>query len=224
VTLTNEKILTNGIEQAKHDLKVQTKDLVVLMELTMSTLRTGTGTSTDAGSDQANEVDKKDFLDRVDTLCALGHHVLISNFPLFAQVHIEIRRFTDAFILMVIGASTLQGLFDPQYYTKYAGGIMAAFGHMFDQKTRLYVYPYKSEKECMTAHTFNPPQGLSHLYQHLTTNHLIVDMQNCDDVDTSLHSEVVRKLLSAGNPKWEALVPPAARELIKKRKLFGYSS
>ncbi len=214
VTLTNEKILTNGIEHTKTDLNIKDNELVVLMELQMSQIR-------DQG--QNDSVDKKDFLDRVDTLCALGHNVLISNFSLFAQLHIELRRFSDCHIVMVIGAITLQGLFDPQFYAKYQGGVMAAFGHMFDQKTRLYVFPYKSDKVCMTAHTFNPPATLGHLYRHLTENKFIVDMQNCDDVDTSLHSEAVRKLLSAGNPKWEELVPAPVRELIKKRKLFGYS-
>jgi len=210
VTLTNEKILDNGLAQLHRDFQIPKEEVIVMLELAMSQLQ-GEG-----------DVDRKDFLDRVDTLCALGHHVLISNFPLFAQLHLEMRRLTENIICLVIGGLTLQGLFDDKFYSKYSGGILAAFGHMFDEKTRMYVYPYKTDKVCMTAGTYNPDQRLAHLYKHLTENHLIADMQNCDEVDTSLHSDAVRKLLSAGNPKWEELVPGAVRDLIKKRKLFGY--
>jgi hypothetical protein len=210
VTLTNEKILENGLAQFQKDLNIKSQDIVVLMEMTMTQLKSG------------DDVDKKDFLDRVDTLGALGHYVLISNFPLFAQLHIEIRRFTDQFICMVLGAAALDGLFDKKFYDTYPGGILSAFGHLFDDKTRLYVFPYKTDTSCTTAATFSPGSELSYLYRHLLHNKSIMDMQDCDHVDTSLHSEQVRKLLAAGNPKWEELVPTKVRELIRKRKLFGF--
>lgn len=210
VTITNEAIIENGIKQTVQDLNIKKEDLVVLMEMNMSQLKDG------------DTVDKKDFLDRVDTLCSLGHHVLISNFSLFAQLHVELRRFTDQYICMVLGASTLTDLFNKSFYTKYSGGIMAAFGHLCDEKSRIYVYPYKTDTACTTAVTFHPSAELSHYYKHLLENNFIVDMRDCDSLDTSLHSEVVRKLLSASNPKWEELVPKSVRELIKKRKLFGY--
>ncbi len=211
VTLTNEKILENGLRQAERDFQVKRSDVTVMMELAMSQLQTG------------DEVDKKDFLDRVDTLSALGHHVLISNFSLFAQLRLELRHLTDNYICLVIGAVTLNGLFDKKFYEKYPGGMLGAFGHLFDDKTRMYVYPYKTDQSCTTAATFKPEPGVLPLYRYLVENRLMADMQNCDDVDTSLSSEAVRKLLSAGNPKWEELVPTVVRDLIKKRKLFGYS-
>ena len=220
VTLTNEKILENGLRQAELDFQIKRGDMTVMMELAMSQLQTG---SDDAKNAEKKDIDKKDFLDRVDTLCALGHHVLISNFPLFAQFHLELRRLTDNLICLVIGAVTLNGLFDPQYYAQYPGGILAAFGHLFDDKTRMYIYPYKTDQTCLTAATFKPDGRVTHLYRHLVENRLVADIQNCDVVDTSVHSDAVRKLLSAGNPKWEELVPPVVGDLIKKRKLFGYS-
>jgi len=219
ITITNEKILTSGIRQAKKDLNLTEDKLVVLLELTMSGLRDPSAPS----GDGKGEVDKKDFLDRVDTLCAMGHNVLISNFPLFAQLHVELRKFTDDFIIMAIGGTTLAGLFDFKHYEKFPGGIMAAFGHLFDRHSRLYVYPYKSETSCLTGHSFNPDPSLAHFYRHLIENRFVVDMENCDDVDSSPMSDTVRKLLSAGNPKWEEMVPANVRDLIKKRKLFGYT-
>jgi hypothetical protein len=210
VTLTNERILDRGIAQMARDLKVTRESLVVFMEMTMSQLKEG------------DSVDKKDFLDRVDTLGALGHNVMVSNFPLFAQLHHELRRFTDQHCCMVLGGSALAPLFDKTFYAHYSGGMLAAFGHLFDEKSRLYVFPYKTDSQCTTAKSFHPAPELSHLYQHLIQNQFIVDVEGCDEVDTTLHSDAVRKLLSAGNPKWESLVPASARELIKARKLFGF--
>ena len=219
-TLTNERILENGLRQMEKDLSLKKKETVVLLEMTMSHLATGKDSTQDNKSNL--EIDKKDFLDRVDTLSTLGHNVLITNFPLFSQLHVELRRFTSEYICMVIGATTLPNIFGKHHYSKYPGGIMSALGLLFDEKSRFYVYPYKTEKECTTASSFSPTPDVLHLYKHLRENKFILDLENCDDVDTTLHSEGVRKLLSVGNPKWEELVPPAVRDLIKKRKLFDY--
>lgn len=210
VTATNEKILLNGIEQMVKDQDTKKESIVPIMELTMSQLATD------------GQLDKKDFLDRVDTITALGHHVMISNFPLFAQLHCELRRMTDQPIGIVLGATTLEGLFDRKFYANYSGGILSSFGQLNDGKTKFYVYPYRTDQACTTAGTFKPKDNLGDFYSYLRTSQFIVDMHNCDDVDTGLHSDAVRKLLSAGNPKWEDLVPAPVRKIIKDRKLFGY--
>lgn len=223
VTLTNQKITENGLRQAEHDFNIKAKDAVVLMEMTMTQLiNTNIADTASPQAKDGAKIDKKDFLDRIDTLCSLNHHVLISNFPLFAQLLLELRRFTDQQILTVIGATALKGLFDENNYSKYSGGILSAFGHLFGEKSCLYVYPYKTDTECLTAGSYHPSAKMNGFYQYLKENKFIVDMRDCDHVDTSLHSEAIRKLLSAGNPKWEELVPTSVCALIKKRKLFGY--
>ncbi|OFZ19929.1 MAG: hypothetical protein A2Z20_07755 [Bdellovibrionales bacterium RBG_16_40_8] len=215
VTLTNVKIIEKGMAQMLKNFAINKDDIVVIMEMTMSHL-------TDSGDNNSGNIDKKDFLDRVDTLCALGNYVMVSNFPLFWQLRYELRRFSDKQCCMVIGAYTLPGLFDKNLYAKSPWGILSALGHLFDESFRLYVYPYKTEKECMTAKTFSPPEEIANIYKHVLENKFIVDIENCDDIDTSLHSEIIQKLLSADNPKWESLVPESTCRLIKTRKLFGY--
>jgi hypothetical protein len=75
---------------------------------------------------------------------------------------------------------------------------------------------------CATAKTFHPHARLEHLYHHLLDNGWLTDILECDDLDTSVHSADVRRLLAAGDPKWKTLVPPAVRRLIEERQLFGY--
>src|SRR5690606_38305659 len=138
VTLVNVKILESAIAQMEHDLDLKRKDIMVMTEMTMSNLI------------QGGEVDHKDFLDRVDSLCFLGHNVLISNYSLFSQLHKELRRLTDNYVVTAVGATTLTVLFEKKYYADYPGGILAAFGDLFDEKTRVYVFPYKTDTACVT--------------------------------------------------------------------------
>jgi hypothetical protein len=56
----------------------------------------------------------------------------------------------------------------------------------------------------------------------LTHNDWITDVLNCDDLDTTVHSNTVRDWLSARDPRWKKFVPEKARRLIEERQLFGY--
>jgi hypothetical protein len=60
------------------------------------------------------------------------------------------------------------------------------------------------------------------LYKHLMRNQWITDVLNCDDVDTTLHSQTVRELMLKRDPKWKSQVPEKARKIIEERQLFGY--
>lgn len=211
VTNINIEILQKGLAQMKKQKQAtaDTSEPLVLFELTMHNL-----------SQQQGDVDAKDFLDRVDTLSALGHHVLVSNFYLFYQLKTYLRHCTDQDLVMILGASHLEKLFNPKYYSELPGGILEAFGRLFDPRTQIYVYPYKSEQLCTTASTYNPDSNLSHLYRHLLTNGHIADILGCDDVDTSIHARDVRNMLANKDKTWENLVPKAVRDLIQSRKLF----
>lgn len=184
----------------------------VLFEFTMNSLIDGKG----------GEVDDDDFLHRVDTLAALGQNVLVSNFRLFYRLKSFLRQYTDCAIGIVIGAALLDKMFDEQFYKPLPGGILEGMSRLFDERTRVFVVPHKDDKMCATAKTFHPHARLEHLYHHLLDNGWLTDILECDDLDTSVHSADVRRLLAAGDPKWKTLVPPAVRRLIEERQLFGY--
>ncbi len=206
VTNTNVEILERGLKQLQADWK--TKDAQVLFEITMHNL---------SAEGQLNPVD---FLQRVDTLSALGRGVMISNFLLFYGLKSFLRRHTDQPIGLVVGASHLEKLFDVSFYKELPGGVLEAFSRLFDERTRLYVFPFKSEQLCITSQTFSPDKPLRHLYGYLRDNHFITDIADCDDVDTSIHSQDIRDMLARQDPRWETLVPPAVCERIKALKLF----
>jgi hypothetical protein len=212
VTITHLDVLTKGLEQMKADvLQSDGKALETLpiMELTMQNLQSD------------GHVNEKDFLERVETLTALGHHVMISNFFLFYQLKRFIRRYNNCFMALVIGANHLEKLFFEDHYQNLEGGLLEGMGKLLEQKTKLYVYPHKNEMICLTTKSFFPKPNLRHIYSHFTENKQIVDISGCDETANYLHSDDVMRLLEKNDPQWEILVPKIVRDLIKTKKFFA---
>jgi hypothetical protein len=211
VTSANLEISEKVLAQFKKHPLIAGQEPRVLFEITMNSLAAAGGA-----------VDNEDFLHRVDTLSALGQEVLVSNFSLFYQMKSFLRFCTDQAIGIVVGASLLPKMFDEKFYAPLPGGIMEGMSRLFDDKTRVFVYPSKDDKTCETASTYHPPERLMYLYKHLTHNEWITDVLNCDDLDTTVHSNTVRDWLSARDQRWKKFVPEKARKLIEERQLFGY--
>lgn len=209
VTSRNLQLLTQGLKNAEQWIDSK-EPAIGLFELTMSSLH-------DEG--QLNE---SDFLDRIDTMRLLGHHVLLSNFDLFYQVKSYLRHFTSQFIGIMVGASHLERLLDAKYYEKLPGGVLEGFARLFDKNTKIMVFPFKSDILCQTAGTFSTDRPLNHIYRYLFESELIVDILGCDHVDSSVHSSTVRQMLSEGNPLWEKMVPADVAKVIHERHLFGF--
>jgi hypothetical protein len=210
ITATNLEILEMGLEQFKKLPMNKDQKPEVLFEITMNNLK------------QEGDLDNEDFLNRVDTLSALGYKVLISKFYLFYQLKSFLRQCTSQMIGIAVGASHLEKMFEEKFYKSLPGGLFEGFSRLFDDKTKLFVYPFKSEELCLTAKVFHPAKNLTPLYQFMLQNEMIVDLMNCDNVDTSMHSRQVREMLASGDPKWKELVPKSAREVIESRQLFGF--
>lgn len=211
VTKCNMDISKKVLEQFRTQKFLDGLEPRVLFEITMNSLAANEGL-----------VDDEDFLHRVDTLTALNQEVLVSNFQLFYQMKSFLRQYTDRHIGIVVGANLLPKMIDEAFYKSLPGGILEGMSRLFDEKTRVFVFPLKNDRMCATASTFHPQPKLEHLYQYLLANGLVSDVLQCEDVDTSIHSADVRQMMENRDPKWKALVPEAARKLIESRQLFGY--
>lgn len=211
ITRSNMEIIQKVKEQFSKHPMVNGAAPKVLFEITMNSL-----------SNPGGQTDDDDFLNRVDTLAALGQEVLLSNFSLFYQMKSYLRQNTTEAIGVVVGAPLLEKMFEAEFYKGMPGGILEGMSRLFDEKTKVFVFPQKDSKTCSTAKTYNPPPALTHLYHHFLSNDWITDVLDCDSVDTTIHSADVRKMLETGDPKWKTLVPEKVRQLIEDRQLFGY--
>lgn len=211
VTKSNLEVLDRVRNQFNKHPLLKDAGSKVLLEMTMASL---TG--------EQGVVNEEDFLHRVDTLSTLGHDVMVSNFRLFYQMKSFLRQYTDQAIGIVVGAHLLPKIFDESFYREMPGGILEGMSRLFDDRTRMFVYPHKEKGTTTTAASFKPPAQLQHLYKHLTGNEWLLDATDCDDIDTSIQSSDVRGLLEKRDPKWKTLVPDKARKVIEERQLFGF--
>lgn len=212
VSNINLQILERGLTQFRKEPLVNGQEPVVLMEITTQRPEINEG------------YDRQDVLDRAETLSATGHMVLISRYFLFYQLKQYLRESTSELLAMVMGAAHLEKMLDPQYYAHLPGKTLESFGRLLDEKTKIYVFPYKQKEFCLTTKSFNPTPELSFLYRYFLANNYFVDIVGCDDIDTSILSKDVRDMLVRGDPRWESLVPKTARDIIYKKKLFGLKS
>ena len=170
------------------------------------------------------DFDEKDFLDRVDLLNAVGLNVMVSNFKEYYRLSQYFSQFRIQKLRIVMGATTLLNIFNPDYYKDMKGGIMEAFGKLFYNNLKLYIYPAINENtnQILTIENLEIPKKLQFLYQHLTCNKMIVDVPNADKDTMKIFSRRVFQLINENKEDWESMVPDFVSNIIKDRQLFGY--
>ncbi|MGE9268035.1 MAG: TonB-dependent receptor [Verrucomicrobiales bacterium] len=163
------------------------------------------------------EVDLVSFLDRADTLQALGKTVMVSNCPEFHRIAATLSRFTNERICLTLSIGLLTELFKEKWSEKLAGGILESFGRLFRSGVVLHVYPWKNRRtgEIVTADNFRAPSHLRHLYRHFHEAGLIRAIPCAEEALLEHSGREILRLAREGNP-WEELVPTEARELVKR--------
>ena len=213
VTNTTIDMLQCAQAQFVQEPGVQGEPVVTLMEMTLRSLKTEAG------------IDHKDFLDRVDILCALGKPVLISNYLEYYRLAQYLFRHTKKMIGLVMGVPSLREIFDEKYYTDLEGGILESFGRLFKNELKLYVYPLQepNTRASITANNLRVAPHLQHLYAYLLENHFIHAIRGYEKRCLPIFSRDVLEMLQSGRgSEWEKMVPPEVSQLIKERQLLGY--
>jgi hypothetical protein len=129
VTHVNVDMLNCACAQFVQEPLVKGKDTIVLMEITMNNLLAG------------GDLDAQDFLSRVDLLGDIGLNVLISNYSEYYRLTSYFRRYTKEMIGVPMGINNLLEVFNEKYYEHLEGGILEAFGRLFRNAVKLYIYP-----------------------------------------------------------------------------------
>src|SRR5215831_1061996 len=130
VTKATLDVLERGLEQFLQEPELKGEQPQVLMEMTLRHLTSDHG------------IDTADFLQRAETLRALGKTVLVSNFRRFHRLAAYLGRYTKRPLGIALGASNLKEIFDESFYNESEGGLLGGLGQLFKSPTRLYVYPH----------------------------------------------------------------------------------
>jgi hypothetical protein len=193
------------------DTSVDPDSVIVLSEMTLHNLREG------------EDIDVQDFLHRAEILCALGKHVLISNYGEFYRLAQYLSAYTQLPIGIALGVPTLIQIFREDYYDNLAGGILESFGRLFKNRLRMYVCPMLDPDtgELVTVHNLNMPSNLQHLYLHLLENGFIRELDKLSRAELAIFSHDVLAKIRNGEADWEKLVPETVVRIIRNKRLFG---
>jgi hypothetical protein len=212
VTHVTLDMLNNAQAQFVQQPGVKGEEIVVLMEMTLKSLRGEDG------------IDHQDFLHRVDILGTLGKAVLISNYGAYFRLAGYLFRYTRKNIGIVMGVPSLREIFDEKYYADLEGGILESFGRLFKNELKLYVYPFRdpSSGSIITARNLVVEPHLQHLYAYLIENNYIQPIRSYEPEYLPIFSKDVLEKIQAGDSAWENQVPAQVARAIKERKLFGW--
>lgn len=212
-THVNFDMLECALKKFTCDPSVADKEVLPIFELTMHNLLAG-----------GREVDRRDFLARVDLLAACGMIVLISDYFEYYRLAAYLSWRTKERIGIVMGVPSLIELFDEKYYTALPGGILESFGRLFKHNLKLYVYPLLdvATGKTITKDTMQVAPGLEKLYGYLADRGSFVDLDNYNPDVLNIFSRDLLTKISVGDSSWESGVPQEVAELIKSRRFFGY--
>lgn len=210
--LVHQDMLDNGVAQFREDYPVEDHRLVVLAELTLKKLQA-----------VGESIDEKDFLDRVDILCSLGHTVLVSNYTEYYKLVAYLSSLTPGQIGLIMGLPNLEFIFEEQHYARLTGGILEAFATLFSRKVKLYIYPaYRPDGSLSSCLRFQPDPKQRDLYNYLITNDKIEDIRLFNKKNLHINSDNILDQIKANTPGWEQNVPDSVAKIIKEKCLFGF--
>lgn len=204
-------ILAGAREQFLEEPSVKGQEPVVLMEMTLRNLTSGSG------------VDHADFLARADILGALGYSALISRFEQYYHLADYLAAYTDRMIGIAVGLPSILEIADEQYYADLGGGMLESTGRLFKRSVKMYVYPAldTATGRVVTVETLPVQAVWRHLRDFLLESGHLVPIRRYDERLLSILAKDVLARIQSGDAAWESMVPPAVVETIRSKRLFG---
>ncbi|MFT5436252.1 MAG: hypothetical protein ACI840_000896 [Ulvibacter sp.] len=214
VTKVNIDMYEKSFKMFLNENRVDKDRTEVIFEITLSNLRA------------EGEIDEEDFMDRARLLCSLGHSVMISNFQEYYKLVEYFSRYTKMRLGLAMGVNNLIDIFDEKYYRHLSGGILEAFGKLFFKDLKVYLYPMKNPEtgEYTTSENLKVHPRMKELYKFFKYNGKVVDIIDYNPEVLNIFSRRVLSMIENGEEGWEEMLPKGVSEIIKDKKLFGYSS
>ena len=211
MTNVNEEMFKKSLEEFLKEKKVKKEDTLVVFEITLSNLRS------------SGNIDDSDYLDRAKLLCSMGHMVMISNFSEYYKLVQYLTRYTKKQLGLTMGVSNFIEIFDEQYYDNLKGGILEAFGNIFKNNMKVYLYPLldKDTGEIINSDNLKLENKMKEFYKYFKVNNKIRDLEFNHDFLEIFSKDILKKIKN--NEKgWQEKVPKGISEMIVRNKMFGY--
>ena len=212
VTKVNIDMFEKSLEVFLKEREVDENKTVVIFEITLSNLTS------------QGEIDEKDFMDRAMLLCSLGHIVMISNFKEYYRLVDYLSQYTKKQMALAMGVNSFVEIFDENYYTDLSGGILEAFGKMFYNNLKVYLYPMKDEKGAIvTSNNLKLHPRMKDFYKFFKYNGKVIDIFDFEPEYLDIFSREILKKIKNNEVGWDEHLPEGISEMIVKKKMFGFN-
>ncbi|NBS18698.1 MAG: TonB-dependent receptor [Flavobacteriia bacterium] len=214
VTKVNIDMFEKSYDIFIKEQNVDVRKTEVIFEITLSNL-TAQG-----------EIDELDFMDRAKLLCSLGHTVMISDFKEYYRMIDYLSEYTREQIGLTMGVSNFVEIFDEHYYEDIKGGILEAFGKMFHNNLKVYLYPMKDLEtgEIINSNNLKLHPRMKDFYKFFKYNGKIVDIIDFEGDYLSIFSREILSKIKKGQNDWDDQLPEGIAEMIKKNQMFGWKT
>lgn len=214
VTKVHLDMLKNGLLAFEQNVNEDNENNIALLEITLNNLVVN----------EEGQIEIKDFLDRVDILCALGQTVIISKFKEHSMLVEYFNQFKPQRLGLIIGADNLMKVMNPDFYKNREGGILESFGILFSNNCNLFIYPFKDPKSGVmyTSENILLHDEIKSLYKYLRLQNKMKDIIGYDETLLSIFSDDVIAQIKCGDPVWEKNVPSYVANIVKEKCLFDY--
>ena len=218
VTKVNIDMLEKSYEVFLCEKNVTEENTQVIFEITLSNLLNN--------GKEDGTIDEKDFMDRAKLLCSLGHTVMISHFQEYYRLVSYFSEYTKKQMGLCMGVDNFLKIFVEDYYQDVEGGILEAFGKMFRNNLKVYLYPLRDEQTgtIIQSNNLKLKPRMKDFYKFFKYNNKIVDILDYDEGYLDIYSREVLHQIKTGGIGWEEKLPKGIAELIIHEKMFGLNS
>ncbi len=211
VTKVNVDMYEKSLDMFLREPLVKKEKNLVIFEITLSNLLS------------EGEIDEIDFMDRAKLLCSMGHTVMISNFKEYYKLVDYLSRYTQKQLGLCMGVNNLVQVFDEHYYEDLDGGILEAFGKMFHNNLKIYLYPNKTKDgNIINSENLKLENRMKEFYKFFKYNGKIIDIKDFEIKYLDIFSRKVLEMIRRKNNEWEKFLPKGIPEIIKKNRMFGF--
>jgi hypothetical protein len=149
---------------------------------------------------------------------------MISNFKEYYRLVDYFSHYTKKQVGLAMGVNNFVEIFDEQYYQDLSGGILEAFGKMFYNNLKVYLYPMRDEKsgKIIDSNNLKLHPRMKDFYKFFKYNGKIVDIFDFEESLLNIFSREILRKIKVNEDGWEDDLPQGIAEMIKKNEMFGY--
>ena len=125
-----------------------------------------------------------------------------------------------------MGVNNFVDIFDEQYYQDLSGGILEAFGKMFYNNLKVYLYPIRNEqnRDITDSNNLKLHPRMKDFYKFFKYNGKIVDIFEYENDYLSIFSREILTKIRNGEKNWIDQLPSGVAEKIINNDMFGWKS